>query len=476
MDKWTLKLSQDALLVLSGLPRGSEFGFDGRLWVLDRFSGVKFLPEGLHFFVFSAAPTSSSSSLPATDVASTAQGVGARHALLRFFRKGERVVLEWDNAREEVKRAPGVGSSTRRRRTTAQAPKDEARETVISEEYLQSLDKSLAAYPADELRDQWAALAGFVTEETLARVVGLDEQACATCDALVGSSQDEAGAVQGGPSARRTWGKAREDEPEVREVVDDEGEEGAAAPADSGLLEFVRFDDKRSWPEGAVGAELTRWSKDKSWQLSRVVDEQLGGDPKELLAELQLAFILFTLVHNFSSLSTYKTLFSLVCRASTLARPSSRRDASSPYTADLLADSALPLFASFLSTFLAQVEFLDETFFTTQLPSLEQHLVESLGHLSDALSDALPSWEELGARDEAVAGVWREVVKRWDALAKSTTAKFGWDLGIIRGSRAKYLSAAGRSKRDEDEVDLEDLEEGEDAPVVLDDDALHDFY
>lgn len=181
-------------------------------------------------------------------------------------------------------------------------------------------------------------------------------------------------------------------------------------------------------------------------------------------------------MHNFSSLSTYKTLFSLVCRASTLARPSSRRDASSPYTADLLADSALPLFASFLSTFLAQVEFLDETFFTTQLPSLEQHLVESLGHLSDALSDALPSWEELGARDEAVAGVWREVVKRWDALAKSTTAKFGWDLGIIRGSRAKYLSAAGRSKRDEDEVDLEDLEEGEDAPVVLDDDALHDFY
>ncbi|KPV73637.1 uncharacterized protein RHOBADRAFT_54834 [Rhodotorula graminis WP1] len=452
MDKWAAKLSQDALLVLTGLPRGSEFGFDGRLWVLDRFSGVKFLPAGLHFFVFSAAPTSSSSSLPTTDPASTAQGVGARHALLRFFRKSERVVLEWDNAREELKRGPAAGSSTRRRRTTRQAHADVARDTVISEEYLQSLDKSLAAYPADELRDQWAALAGFVTEDTLARVVGLDEQACATCDALVGSSQDEAGAVQGGSSARRTWGKAREDEPEVGEVVDEEGEDGAAAPADSGLLEFVRFDDKRSWPGGAVGADLTRWSKDKSWQLSRVVEEQLGGDPKELLAELQLAFVLFTLVHNYSSLSTYKALFALVCRASTLARPSSRRDAASPYTRDLPADSALPLFASFLSTFLAQVDFLDESFFATQLPSLEQHL------------------------DEAVAGVWREVVKRWDAVAKLTTAKFGWDLGVIRGSRAKYLSASGRSKRDEDEVDLEDLEEGEDAPVVLDDDALHDLY
>lgn len=186
---------------------------------------------------------------------------------------------------------------------------------------------------------------------------------------------------------------------------------------------------------------------------------------------------MFTLVHNFSSLSTYKTLFSLICRASTLAHPASRRqDDTSTYTADLLAESALPLFASFLSTFHAQVDFLEETFFTTQLPSLEQHLLDSLGHLSQALSDALPAWEELGARDAQVAGVWREVVRRWDALAKATTAKFGWDLGIIRGSRAKYLSTAGRSQRDDDEVDLEDLEEGEDAPVVVDDKGLQEYY
>ncbi|BGP42201.1 hypothetical protein JCM10449v2_006206 [Rhodotorula kratochvilovae] len=473
MDKWHAKLTGDALLVLTGLPRRSEFGFDGRLFVVDRFSGVKFLPPGLHFFVLSAAPTSSSDEQSSDSPLAAAQGVGARHALFRFFRQGERVVLEWDNAREELKRSQ---PAAKRRRTADAAQADEARGAVISDEYLQSLDKSLAAYPAEELRAQWAGLAGFVTEETLARVVGLDEQACAVCDALMGSSQDEAGAEAGAGGGRKTWGKEREEEPDVREVVEEEGEGEDAAPKDSGLFEFVRFDEKRSWPKGAVGEDLTRWSKDKSWQLSEVVKKQLGGDPKELLGELQLAFVLFSLVHNFSSLSTYKALFSLICRASTLARPTSRRDTSSPFAAELLTDSSLPLFASFLSTFHAQVDFLEPTFFSTQLPSLEQHLLDSLLHLSNALSDALPAWEELGARDANVAGVWREVVKRWDALATLTTAKFGWELGVIRGSRAKYLSREGRSRRAEDEVDLEDLEEGEYAPVVVDDEGLQELY
>ncbi|GAA6055121.1 hypothetical protein JCM3770_007451 [Rhodotorula araucariae] len=472
MDKWHSKLVRDALLVLTGLPRRSEFGFDGRLFVVDRFSGVKFLPPGLHFFVFSAAPAPSSSDEQSSDSPSAvAQGVGARHGLFRFFHQGERVVLEWDNTREELKRAEPTG---KRRRTTG-AAQGEARETVISDEYLQSLDKSLAAYPAEELRAQWAGLTGFVTEATLARVVGLDEQACAVCDALMGRSQDEAGAAAADRGGRKTWGKERADEPEVQAVVEEEAGDGEVV-ADSGLLEFVRFEEKRSWPKGAVGEDLTRWSKDKSFQLSEVVKAQLGSDPKELLGELQLAFILFSLVHNFSSLSTYKALFSLICRASTLARPTSRRDTASPYIADLLSDSSLPLFASFLSTVHAQVDFLEPTFFSTQLPSLEQYLLDSLAQLSNALSDALPAWEELGARDANVAGVWREVVKRWDALATLTTAKFGWELGVIRGSRAKYLSRDGRSRRAEDEVDLEDLEEGEDAPVVVDDEGLQALY
>ncbi|GAA6038389.1 hypothetical protein JCM8097_007624 [Rhodosporidiobolus ruineniae] len=471
-----VRLAQMGVFVLSGLSKGSEFGLDGKMWQVDAFSGVKFLPPGLHFFVFSAAPSAAQQAHLGADN-SSGGGVGVRHGILRFFLGGERVVEEWDNAREELKR-DGTARSSKRRRVVE--GRQEAEETVVSDDYLKSLDKQLAPYPVEDLASTWSALTGFITEQTLARVVGLDSHACGLVDALTASSMDEHGAgpdgvaATAGASARRTWGKEREDEPQIREVVDEEEEEGAEPEAyvPEDRLEFVRFEEKRSWPKGAVGEELTRWSKDKSWQLSEVVRDQLGDDPKELLAELQLSFILFSLLHNFSSLTVYKALFSLLCRSSTLAHPPSSRS-STTLPSPTLNSASLPLFASFLALFHAQLAFLPDDFFTTQLPSLEQHLLDSLAALSNALSDALPAWTAAGETDAAIAEVWKEVIKRWDALAQLAMGKFGWDLGVVKGSRARYTVAEGRAKREEDEVDLEDLEEGEDAPVIMDEEGLY---
>ncbi|GAA5823056.1 hypothetical protein JCM11251_007468 [Rhodosporidiobolus azoricus] len=461
------KFSQLGFFILP-LPKASEFGCDSRLWVVDQFSGVKFIPTGLHLFVWSAAPSAAQQAhLPE----SLASGVGVRHGILRFFRGGERVVEEWDNGREELKR-----SASRKIRRTAEAGEKVKEDTAVSDDYLKSLDASLAPYPEKDVAEQWASLSGFITEATLARVIGVDEQDCALVDALVGSSSD---AEVAGPGAgRRTWGKKRkaedeedEEEPRIKEIVEEEEEEEKVPASD--LLEFVRFDDKRSWPEGAIGQDLTRWSKDKSWQLSEVVRKQLGDDSKELLAELQLSFLLFTLLHNFSSLSVYKSLFSLICRSIALARPPSARTSTDSLPSPVLEAASLPLFASFLSIFLSQVNFLESDFFTTHLPSLERDLLDSLAVLSQALSDALPAWVELGTKDPKVAEVWAEVVKRWDGLAAVTMEKYGWDLGVIRGSRAGYLTGEGRSRREGDEVDFEDLEEGEDAPVIVDDEGLY---
>ncbi|BGP18564.1 hypothetical protein JCM10213_003027 [Rhodosporidiobolus nylandii] len=464
------KFAELGFFVLSGLPKGSEFGLDGKLWQVNAFSGVKFLPAGLHFFTFSAAPSAAQQAhLPE----SLSSGVGVRHGILRFFRQGETVVEEWDNAREELKRPGGKAQGQRKRRRTTEA--GEAREeTAVSDEYLKGLDKSLAPYPED-VGPQWAALTGFVTENTIARVVGVDEHGCGLVDALMGSTMDEPAADTNTSGGKQTWGKVRDevedddDEPKLREIVDEDDEAEVIGPA---LLEFVKFDEKRSWPKGATGEELTRWSKDKSWQLSEVVRSQLSDDPKELLAELQLAFVFFSLLHNFSSLTVYKSLFSLICRSTTLARPPSQRESGIVLPSSILEAASLPLFASFLALFHSQVDFLEPDFFTTQLPSLKAHLLDSLTVLSQALSDALPSWLALSQTDEKVAGVWKEVVKRWDALAALTMAKFGWDLGVIKGSRARYTTE-GRTQREEDEIDLEDLEEGEDAPVIVDEEGLY---
>jgi hypothetical protein len=249
--------------------------------VLSPSQGVKFLPPGLHLFIFSAAP-SSTSQRPNPDT-SVASGVGVRNGILRFYRQGETIVEEWDNGREELKRMGGKKSS-KRRRTVG---KGEGREeTVLSEEYLKSLDASLAPYPQEEIATEWASLTGFVTEGTLARVVGLDEKASAMVDALMGSSMDEVAPGPDGNSGRRTWGKERteeeneeveeEGENKISEILDEEEEDAAGVLEGEELLLFVKFDEKRSWPKGAVGEELSRWSKDKSWLLSEVVKTQLN--------------------------------------------------------------------------------------------------------------------------------------------------------------------------------------------------------
>ncbi|GAA6011149.1 hypothetical protein JCM11491_006741 [Sporobolomyces phaffii] len=504
--------AQMGFLVLTDLPKGSEFGLDGQFWTVNEFSGVKLIPAGLHVFVVAAAP--SPASRPSTSEGSPSHdargaGIGVRHALLKFYKdgalrdgKGEVVIEAWDPSNEalayepvESRLRPSSGRATaattrrnmtkRRRRTVD--PAAEPDEPVVSTEYLQTLDRSLAPYPPPESEPatRWKGLSGYITEATIARVVGIDRRGVAVVDALVEGWREEEELVRAKEKQQEEttastgtdvgegktfWGKKRpQEEAEVTQVFDGE-EHSEGDEADREGLEFARFDDKRSWPPGAVGPELSRWSKDKSWLLSHVVETRLGGDAKELLAELQLSFALFTLVYNFSALTSYKSLFSLICRASLLAHPSSSRprDCDSTLPSPLLtSETTLPLFASFLAVIESQMAFLEPTFFSTQLPSLESHLVSSLSHLRAALSDASPHWYAL-ASDSPASPIWTTLVARWNALAATTMERFGWDLGLIEGSKAKYGRLKTRLDSGDGQVPFEELEEGEDAPVIVD--------
>lgn len=199
--------------------------------------------------------------------------------MLRFFGpEAETVVEEWDNNAEELVSDRIVGGSgtrgvERRRRSTKEVEGsiEASGGTVVSDEYLKGLDKELAPY-SEEIGKEWNKLVGFVTEETVARVVGLDEKGNGKVDAVMGSLMDEKELKAAG--GKRTWGKKREEE-----KVEGQEEEGAEGEEEEGLelLRFVEVDVKRSWPKGAVGEDLTRWSQDKSWCLSDAVDTKLGG-------------------------------------------------------------------------------------------------------------------------------------------------------------------------------------------------------
>lgn len=164
----------------------------------------------------------------------------------------------------------------KRKRRRVETESEEAIE-VVSPEYLKGLDGTLAPYPAD-LEEAWMPLVSYITPGTLARVVGVDERGMAKVDAVMGSAAEEKELEAAG--GKRTWGKEREEE--VVAVLVEEGEEEEGVE----LLRFVEYDAKRSWPKGAVGEELTKWSKDKSWLLAEVVKTQLSGGTSSLPSPL----------------------------------------------------------------------------------------------------------------------------------------------------------------------------------------------
>lgn len=115
--------------------------------------------------------------------------------------------------------------------------------TMISEDHLKSLDKELAPYPFNGL-NVWKATTSHITEETLQTVLGEDRM-------LSGMTHVTGEETEKGESMLGTG------------HTEEEG------------IKFVQFRLKKSWREGAVGEEVTRYSKDKSWLLSHVLQRQL---------------------------------------------------------------------------------------------------------------------------------------------------------------------------------------------------------
>lgn len=89
-------------------------------------------------------------------------------------------------------------------------------------------------------------------------------------------------------------------------------------------LHFLPIDLKQTWPPGATGRERTTAARDRSWALDNLLTHHCGrsAPARDLLGELQLAFIATLTLNNFSALAQWKRLLGLVltCRAAVAPR------------------------------------------------------------------------------------------------------------------------------------------------------------
>jgi A1 cistron-splicing factor AAR2 len=211
-----------AFIVVSDLPEGSQVGIDGEEKVAGQFMGYKMIPSGLHLFTHSS---------PSTPDAPTAMPV--RHGLLRVLRSRQTLVLKYSADEEEL--IPNLSD----------AQTGEEIETVLERSHLKTLDGKLGVYPLYRSK-RWQGLTGAVATEDVERLVGK----AGKLDSLMDSPADD---------------EVAKGQTEIKPT------EGVS------LLNFVSFDLKRSWAPDAIGTEVTRYSKDKTWLWRDVINRCFGS-------------------------------------------------------------------------------------------------------------------------------------------------------------------------------------------------------
>lgn len=284
----------------------------------------------------------------------------------------------------------------------------------MSDDSLRTLDKELAPYPFDGL-EQWKGLTSHVDARTLDEVVP-------------GGRVDGMTPVLG------------------EEAEKGEGELGSEVDRGMDGLRFAQFRLKRSWRDGAVGEEVTRYSRDKSWLLGDVVrnsldrgepsalccrKQRLMSDPYRLLGQLQLAFVLLLQLSSYGGVTVYKRILSLFTRSSSLLL--------SPSEFPAEGHDVLRLFQAVVVVLAAQIATIPSGSFETELPEFDLFYLDEIESLRQNLSFApwrdqmLTSWKRL----QSAGKTWR------------------WAIEDI-------ATPAQNAESDEED------EEGEYAPVVVD--------
>ncbi|KAH8384008.1 hypothetical protein KR009_011720 [Drosophila setifemur] len=275
--KLALRLLVDgAVLVIAGVPEGTEFGVDLCSYTIGPdFRGVKMIPPGVHY-VWCASRGPYGDAAP-------------RVGFVHFFHPNEILVREWDNELEELRP---------RRIAEPELERERIRKNLAQ------LERVLAPYDYRYVCP-WKELTGSVTEPCVNRCrpaegtirTNIELQSCPDAERPRGGTSSSS-------SSRRNAAAARLLLDESDLLPDLKPVEGTA-PRFSPLPLRV--------PSDALPADVSRHAMD----CIAAVDTLLDGfdSPDVLIEELQLAYVFFLVGYSVESLAHWRKLLGLLAHS-----------------------------------------------------------------------------------------------------------------------------------------------------------------
>ncbi|CAO3657900.1 unnamed protein product [Rhizopus stolonifer] len=314
-------------------PPNLEFGIDYNAWTIGPlFKGVKLIPPGLHFIYFSK------------------EGVqGIRTGFFHFFESKEVLVRTWNPQIEDL-----------RDETELDPAQAERYRSNIRE-----FDRHLGPYPLDPstFYERWQKLTHYITPGIVRRVLPNN------------------GKVSHLPEKNPNLDSENiKDKRMGKEIEKEEG------------MDFTPFDLRKSFPLGASGDEVTRWSLDKSWLARDLLQRVYHNDHKALLGELQLAFVCLLMAQNFSGFNQWKQLVQLLCSCQELMNKNPK------------------VFIDFIDVLQTQLDECPEDFFRDIL--LENNFISVM----------------LQGFQQNIPGSQERLVSRYIRLKNFIIKKFEWDI------------------------------------------------
>lgn len=401
--------------LLLDLPPKSFVGIDlASFTSTDRFQGIKLIPPGLHFIYYSAQ---GDMSLRTGFWFLGAPANQPSVIITKYSASQEKLLEEEELGIEEAMRIRANLGSLYSERLTI---------------YRQPAKDGIAGNTTPEA-EQWEALCEYVSETVLLRCLGVGWR----CSSVSSSRMDR-----------------DQEEEKLMELL--KGEDVVAE------IEWTPVDLKRTWPEGAIGRDRTVMAKDRSWALGDVIGrlDKYGDGEKQLLGELQVAFIMAVTLGCYSAMEQWRRLLglTLTCKSAVLGERKG-------------------FYEKLMEVLLVQLEYVDEVFlagFVGGGEGEDSWLARLLRGFSKGLNEILDDDAEQGKGKGKERQ--NEILEKYKDIESLVKGKFDWVLdtkdvvrrGMIQTEDGEMVELEMAGLEEEDET-------GEYAPVIVQEDAEEDL-